>query len=63
MSSDRVVITGKTFVLTPDVRVLVKYKERGAYYEKKGSLYDVHLGDRVYLKATGTSVSEIVVMR
>lgn len=60
---DRVIIAGKSFVLQPRVKVVVKYKDRGAYYEKIGRFSDVRLGDRVYLKAIGNIVSEIVVMR
>lgn len=63
MANEKVVIAGRTFVLMPSARVVVKYKQRGAYYERKGSMSEVHLGDRVYLKATGNRVSEILVVR
>ena len=63
MSNNQVYVAGRTFDLSPSVKVIVRYKERGAYYERKGSLSDVYLGNRVYLKAIGNSVSEIVVMR
>lgn len=63
LANDHVVISGRSFILIPTVQVVVKAKERGAYYERRGSLSDVRQGDRVYLKATGNKVTEIVVMR
>jgi hypothetical protein len=60
---NQVCAAGRTFALSPTVKVIIRYKERGAYYERKGNLSDVNVGNTVYLKATGNSVSEIVVMR
>jgi hypothetical protein len=63
LSNNQAVLSGRIFVLIPTVQVVVKAKKKGAYYEQRGSLSDVQPGDRVYLKATGNMVTEIVVMR
>lgn len=63
ITNNRAVLPGRSFILSPTVQVVVKAKKRGAYYEQRGSMTDVQPGNRVYLKATGNMVTEIVVMR
>jgi hypothetical protein len=63
LGNNQAVLSGRTFVLAPNVQVIVKAKKKGAYYENRGSLSDVQPGSRVYLKATGNVVTEIMVMR
>jgi len=63
LGNNQAILSGRTFILMPTVQVIVRAKKKGAYYEQRGSLSDVQPGNRVYLKATGNVVSEIVVVR
>lgn len=64
LSSNYVVMSGKAYRLRPNVKVILKVKERGAYYEKAGRLSDLRVGEKVFLKVYGPNdVLEIEVMR
>lgn len=58
------VMDGKPYRLTQDANVILMVKERGAYYRRKGSLSDLRVGEKVFLKVFGINdVLEIEVMR
>lgn len=63
-SSNEIVINGKIYRLKSGVKVILKVKEKGAYYERIGRLSDLNRGDRIFLKVFGPNdVLEIEVMR
>lgn len=64
LSSNEVVVSGKVYRVRPDAKVILKEKEKGAYYEHVGRLSDLRQGEKVYLKVFGPNdVLEIEVMR
>ncbi|GEM_PF-3129528 len=63
-SNNQVTIESGTYTLRSDVKIVLIVKEsNGARYERKGSLSDVTIGKRVYLKTVGRTVSEILIER
>lgn len=64
IDASQVIIDGVAFTLKPQVKfVLIVKDSTGARYERTGSQADVSVGKRVYLKAVGSMVYEIVVER
>lgn len=64
IDAGQVIIDGVAFTLKPEVKfVLITKDSKGARYERRGSQADVSVGNRVYLKAVGSMVYEIVVER
>lgn len=63
VGDNQVTVGGRTYVLKPNVKVVAKVKERGAYYERRGSLSDLRMGEKVQVRAAGDRVVEIVVVR
>lgn len=63
VGNNQVIVGGRAYVLTPSVKVVAKVKERGAYYERRGNLSDLRMGEKVQVRAAGDRVVEIVVVR
>ena len=63
IKEDKIIVSGKTYILDPKVRVMVQTKNNNAYYETYGSRGDVHPGASVYIRAAGAKVVEIIVER
>ena len=59
----KIIVSGKTYLLDPKVRVLVQTKKNNAYYETFGHRGDVRPGLPVYIRTAGTKVMEIIVER
>ena len=47
----------------PVLKVIIQTMEKGAIFEKPGSLSDVHTGDWVTVKVSGNVVDEIILER
>lgn len=56
-------VNNKRYILAPKVTVLFQDKQKGSYYEKKGSLSDIRIGQPVIVKAEGSSAHEILIER
>lgn len=64
ISEKYIVMSDKAYRLRPNVKVILKVKQRGAYYEQAGRLSDLRVGDKVFLKVFGPNdVLEIEVLR
>ncbi len=63
IEGDKIIVSGRAYVLDPHVRVLVHTKQNNAYYQTFGNRQDVHAGASVYIQTIGNKVVEIIVER
>ncbi|HPX61599.1 MAG TPA: hypothetical protein PLN25_07510 [Deltaproteobacteria bacterium] len=64
IDSSAIVTNNARYKLRRDVKVIVLEKDsKGAFYRRKGSIYSVRFGNKVFLKVVGKTVYEIEVER
>lgn len=63
--SDKVIVmSGKSYRILPQTTVVIKTKNtQGAYYEHRGSLSNLRIGEKMFLKVTGYNILEVEVLR
>ena len=59
----RVRISGKIFAVKPTVPVSIPIVKDGREISRSGSLSDLNVGDRVYIKVNGAEIIDIIVER
>jgi len=63
VSREEITIGSHTYELPPDCKVLIQYRERGAFKKKRAPLHEVRVGDSVYAKKMGNRILEIEIER
>ena len=64
ISSDVIVMSGRAYNILPKTKVVLKIKDsKGAYYEYKGRLSNLKVGEKIFLKVTGYNILEVEVLR
>ncbi len=64
VSDTEIMMGGKVYNILPTTKVIRVIKDaKGAYYESKGQLSDVKVGEKLFLKVVGSKILEVVVKR
>jgi hypothetical protein len=63
ITTGTITIDGQTYDIEPDCRVILNVSRNGAVSQRAGRLADIALGDKVYARLLGRSISEIQVGR
>ena len=63
IGSDTISIAGHTYKIDPKCRVVIQYKENGAFYERPAKLWEVSTGNSVTAKKIGNILYEIMIER
>ena len=63
IGSDTISISGHTYRIDPKCRVVIQYKENGAFNERPAKLWEVSTGNSVTAKKIGNILYEIMIER
>lgn len=64
ITDKEIVMSGKAYKILSNTKVIFKIKDaKGAYYEHKGRLSSLRIGEKIFLKATGYDIIEVEVLR
>jgi hypothetical protein len=61
--NNEMTVDKRRFLLSSNVRVAFHDKKNGSYFESKGKLSDVKVGQPVIIKAEGSAAHEILIER
>ena len=64
ITDKEIIMAGKVYKILSTTKVILKIKDaKGAYYEHRGRLSDLRVGEKTFLKVTGYDILEVEVLR